>query len=92
MSAIFWRLTSNNKPGFYCINSLHSFRTEDKLKKYKNVCDIYDYCQIETPKGDNEILKYNQGEKSMKAPFIIYAYLESLLEGMITCHNNLKIH
>ena len=37
---------------------------------------------------DNKILKYNQGENSMKVPFIIYADLESLLEKMNTCHNN----
>ena len=32
------------------------------------------------PEKDNKILKYNHGEKSMKAPFIIYPDLESLLE------------
>ena len=31
------------------------------------------------PEEDDKILKYNQGEKSMKVPFIIYANLESLL-------------
>ena len=40
------------------------------------------------PEEDNKILKYNQGEKSMKVPFTIYADLESLLEKMNTCHNN----
>ena len=40
------------------------------------------------PKEDNKILKYNQGEKSRKVPFIIYADLESLLEKMNTCYNN----
>ena len=40
------------------------------------------------PEDYNEILKYNQGEKSMKVPFIIYADLECLLEKMNTCHNN----
>ena len=40
------------------------------------------------PQEDNKILKYNQGEKSMKVPFICYADLESLLEKMNTCHNN----
>ena len=39
------------------------------------------------PKEDNQILKYNQEEKSMKVPFIIYAELELLLEKMNTCHN-----
>ena len=32
------------------------------------------------PNEDNEILKYNYGEKSIKAPAIIYADLECLLE------------
>ena len=34
------------------------------------------------PEEDNNILKYNNGEKSMKVPFIIYADL------MSNCHNN----
>ena len=40
------------------------------------------------PNEDNEIIKYNQGEKSIKSPFIIYADLECLLEKMNTCYNN----
>ena len=32
---------------------------------------------------DNKILKYNHGEKSMRAPFVIYADLECLLEKMV---------
>ena len=39
------------------------------------------------PEEDNEILKYNQGEKSMKVPFIIYADLQSLLEKMNSSKN-----
>ena len=33
-------------------------------------------------------IKYNQGEKSIKLPFAIYANLECLLEKMSTCINN----
>ena len=40
------------------------------------------------PDKDNNVLKYNPGEKSMKVPFIIYAEKESLLEKISTCHNN----
>ena len=65
-------------------------RTENKLKKHKNVCENHDYCYVVMPKEDNKILKYNHGEKSLKVPFIIYADLESLLEKMNACHNNLK--
>ena len=40
-------------------------------------------------KGNNTI-KYNHGEKSIKTPFTIYADLESLLEKMSTCQNDLN--
>ena len=40
------------------------------------------------PTKDNNIIKYNQGEKSIKLPFVIYADLECLLEKMSTCINN----
>ena len=36
---------------------------------------------------DINIIKYNQREKSLKLPFIIYADLECLLEKMSTCYN-----
>ena len=40
------------------------------------------------PEEYNKILKYNEGEKSMRVPFIIYANSKCLLEKMNTCHNN----
>ena len=40
------------------------------------------------PNECNKILRYNHGEKPMKAPFIIYANLECLLEKMHSCRNN----
>ena len=40
------------------------------------------------PTKDNNIIKYNHGEKSMKVLFIIYADLECLHEKMSTCINN----
>ena len=40
------------------------------------------------PNKDNNKIKYNQGEKSIKLPFIIYANLECLLEKIDTCYNN----
>ena len=89
-SVFFKRITSKHDGDFYCLNCFHSFRTENKLKKYKNVCENHDYCYVKMPDKDNKILKYNHGETSMKVPFIICADLESLLEKMNTCHNNPK--
>ena len=40
------------------------------------------------PTKDNNIIKYNQGEKSIKLPLVVYADFECLLEKMSTCQNN----
>ena len=40
------------------------------------------------PDKDNNILKYNSGEKYMRVLFIMYADMEFLLENTSTCHND----
>ena len=40
------------------------------------------------PTKDNNVIKYNHGEKSIKLLFVVYADLECLLEKMNTCCNN----
>ena len=42
------------------------------------------------PDKDSKILKCNHGEKPLKAPFMIYADLECLLEKMHSCQNSLE--
>ena len=36
------------------------------LKKHERLCDNNDYCHVEMPTEDNNKLKYNHGEKSLK--------------------------
>ena len=50
----------------------------------------HDYRYAEIPKEDHKMLKCNHGEKSMKAPFIIYVDMESLLKKISTFHNSPK--
>ena len=88
MAVFLRRMASNHNTDFYCSNCFTSFRTENKLKRDKNICENHDYCYVELPEEDNKILQYNHCEKSMKVPFIIFADLESLLEKMNTCHIN----
>ena len=61
-----------------------------RKEKHEKICNDHDYCYVEMPDKDKKILKYNHGEKSVKAPFTIYAVLESLLEKMNSCQNNLE--
>ena len=90
LSVLLRGVTSNHNGDFYCLNCFHSYRTENKLKKHEKVCNDHDYCYVEMPDEFNKILKYNHGEKSIKAPAIIYADLECLLEKMHSCQNNPK--
>ena len=88
LPALLRGITSNNNADFYCLDFLHLFRAKNKLKNNKNICENHNYCQIEMPKQNNNVLKYNFREKSMKAPFVIYADLEFLLKKMSTRHND----
>ena len=56
----------------------------------EHVSNDHDYCFAEMPNEDNKILKYNYGEKSLEASFIIYADLECLLEKIHSCQNSLE--
>ena len=76
-------ITSTHKEDFYCLNCFHSYRTRNKLESRKKICENHNYCNVEMPTKNN-----NQGEKSIKLPFVIYADLECLLEKMSTCINN----
>ena len=84
-------ITSSHNEDFYCLNCFHSYRTKNKVKKHKKICESHNYCNVEMPNEDNKIIKYNQGEKSIKLPFIIYADLECLLVIIIQKnHQQLK--
>ena len=88
MPALLRGITSNHNGDFYCLNCFHSYRTHNKLKKHEKVCNNNDYCHVDMPKEDEKILKYNHGEKSLKAPFTIYADLECLLKKEQSHQNN----
>ena len=81
-------ITSTHKEDFYCLNCFHSHRTKNKLETHKKTCENNKYCHVETPTKDNNTIKYNQVEKSIKLLFVVYADLEFLLEKMSTCQNN----
>ena len=90
LSGLLRGVTGNNNGDFYCLNCFNAYTTENKLEKHKKICENYDYCHVEMPNEDNKIIKCNQGEKSIRSPFIIYADLECLLEKISTCYNNLE--
>ena len=83
-------ITSSHNEDFYCLNCFCAYTTKNKLEEHKKICENNKYCHVEIPIEDNKIIKYNQGEKYINSPFIIYADLECLLEKMSTCYNKPK--
>ena len=63
LSRLFRGITSNHDGDFYCLNCLHSFRTDNAPKKHERLCENNDYCYVEMLTKLNKILKYNHGEK-----------------------------
>ena len=83
LSRLLREITSNYDGDHYCMNCLYSFV---QLKK------ILNHMKMFMPEEDNKISKYNQDKKSLKASFITYADIESLLQKFfceITIQKNL---
>ena len=62
MSRLTRGVTSNHHGDFFCRNCMHSYRTENALKRHERLCHNHDHCEIVMPTGKN-ILKFKAYEK-----------------------------
>ena len=67
------------------MSCLYSFRTKDKLQSHKKVGENKDFCNIVMSSEDTKLSELIQYKKFNKTPFVIYAYLECLIEKIIEC-------
>ena len=88
ISALLHGISAKHKGDFYCLNLLHSFRTENKLKSHEKVRKNKDFCGIVMPSKKGKIVKFNQYMKSDKRPYIIYDDIESLIRKIDGFANN----
>ena len=70
------------------VNCIHSFKIKNKLESYKKVCGNKDFCNVIMPSEDSKLLEFNRYQESDKAPFIIYADLEYIIEKIDGYKNN----
>ena len=73
---------------FYCLKCLHSLRKRNKLEFHKKVCENKQFSNVIMSSEDIKILEFNQYQKADKAPSIIYADLECMIERTDECKNN----
>ena len=59
LSALLREVTSKNNDVFNFLNCLHQFRTTNKFKSHKKVCEDKDFCDVITPSEDTKILEFN---------------------------------
>ena len=74
----------------YCVNCLHLFRMKIKLESNKRLYVNKDFCNVVMSSEGTKILEFNQYKKSDKEPFIIYADIESIIQKIDGCKNNLE--
>ena len=71
LSALFKGNLSNSHGDFYCLTGFNSYTSKNKLQEHEEIINNHDSCRIEMPKWIENILKYNPGGISLKAPFAI---------------------
>ena len=88
ISRLFRGITSNPNGDFHCLGCLHSFRTDNKLRKQERLCNNHDFCETIMPfcepimpSKDKNILWYNSREKSLKVANAIYFDLETPIKS-----------
>ena len=62
LSRLLRGITSNHNGDYYCLNCFHSYSTENKLNAHKKVCENHDYCNIEMPSNDNNLINYKMAK------------------------------
>ena len=76
--------TKHNEKQFYCELCLSRFRLESALKNHQDYCDGVNGrpTRIDIPEKGKNMLKFENYQNQQKAPYIIYADFESIIENL----------
>ena len=71
----------------YCIRCLQGFSSQAVLQKHSSLCRGASSrpTRIDMPEKGNNTLKFQNYQRQMKAPYVIYADFESIIEKYDTC-------
>ena len=74
----FFRKGARRNKMYLCKRCLNAFYTQNKLDNHKKLCGNHDYCKINLPSKDNNILKFKNYRFKNPVPFVIYADFEAI--------------
>ncbi len=87
LPALLRGVTSNHHGDFYCRNCFGCFRSKDTLDLHIQACKDHDFCYVKMPEEGKDILRYQEGSKSIRVPFIIYADTECIIRPIHSVEN-----
>ena len=70
----------NKHRKYFCTYCLHGFTREDLLMKHQPACQSHGLQAVHLPSEKERWMKFKNFGKSLKAPFVIYADFECILE------------
>ncbi|KAB0790845.1 hypothetical protein PPYR_14921, partial [Photinus pyralis] len=74
------QLSKEKRQKYICDRCLHFYRSEDKLHKHTKDCIQKNDTAIKMPTEEKKMLKFKNFKNKIKAPFVVYADLESVLK------------
>ena len=90
MSRLLTTQTSKKKiKRIFCLRCLNSFTSQETLAKHIEYCNAHEAVKIEMP-GEGTTLSFENYNRSMRVPFIVYADFESFIKPIDTCGPNPK--
>ena len=72
---------------YVCFRCLNTFKSKESLASHHEYCKSYEAMKIELPEKKSKI-SFNNHNRSMRVPFIVYADFESFTPQLSTCQPN----
>ena len=72
---------------YYCRYCDSSFQSEESLRKHEEYCSNHKAVKVKMPKKGTKLCFENH-QRSMRVPFVVYADFEAFPEGISTCQPN----
>ena len=87
VSALLYDQSKAHNTKHFCMLCLTGFSREDLLEKHKKYChDLKGKpTRIDMPKEEEKIVSFQNYNKQMKAPYVIYADFEALVKKISLC-------
>ena len=73
------QINNHQHKNHFCLRCLNPFATEKSLKKHMEYCETNEAVKIEMPEEEPAI-EFQNFNRSMRVPFIVYADFESLIK------------